>query len=105
MFIKNTISRAEKIWYFSCYQDLSPAKKESFYVSQRLGNSKEWFQKINKVVVDYFVEPDVVILFLLPQLFRKTGKSKNSQYIWNVEQCLEVFNFWKAPHKKIEGTK
>ena len=37
--------------------------------------------------------------------FRKTGESRNSQYIWNVEKCLEVFDFWKAPNKKIEGTK
>ena len=35
--------------------------------------------------------------------FRKTGESRNSQYIWNVEKCLEVFDFWKAPNKKIRG--
>ena len=35
--------------------------------------------------------------------FRKTGESKNSQYIWNVEKCLEVFDFWKAPSQAIKG--
>ena len=35
--------------------------------------------------------------------FRKTGKSRNSQYIWNLESCLEVFDFWKAPSQAIKG--
>ncbi len=37
--------------------------------------------------------------------FRKTGESRNSQYIWNIEKCLEVFDLWKAPNKKIKGGK
>ena len=37
--------------------------------------------------------------------FRKLGTSRNSQYIWNINKVLEVFNFWKAPSKEVKEKK
>ncbi len=35
--------------------------------------------------------------------FIKMGKSKNSQFIWNLEKVLKVFNYWKRPESQING--
>ena len=37
--------------------------------------------------------------------FRKLGAARNSQYIWNIDKVLEVFNFWKAPSKEVKEKK
>ena len=76
MFRKNTISLVKEVWYFYFlfYQNLSPTKKESVYVSERQINQKDWFHKIINYNFIYFLKLNVVTWFLLPHLSKRYSK-------------------------------